>query len=84
MNERSSLFGEGALAALNNPDDDSEEPKGAPENLHHQNLHERVRILGIRDRTSTSWNSHTNSELNWSYPQKRLEKPTEIPVQNRA
>lgn len=54
MNERSSLFGEGALAALNNPDDDSEEPKGAPENLHHQNLHERVRILGIRDRTSTS------------------------------
>lgn len=81
---RWSLFWKSALTALDNPDDDSEKSERTPEDLHHQDLHEGVRVLGISDRTTTARYSNTHAECLNPYPQNRFEKPTEIPVQKRA
>jgi len=58
----SGILGEGAVCALDDAHDHSEQPQCAPEDLHYQDLHEGVRVLRIGDRAPAPRHSHADSE----------------------
>ena len=79
-----SAFGKRSVSALDIAHNGSEKTQSTPEDLHHEDLHKRIRVLGVCDGASRPRDTNANTESSKEYPQKRLLKPTEMPVQKRA
>lgn len=61
---KSASLGESSFTTLDDPHYNSKQPESTAENLDHQDLHERIGILGISDCTPTTRHTHTNPKSN--------------------
>lgn len=62
MDLGSGVLGEGAVCALDDAHDHSEQSQRAAEDLDDQDLHEGVRVLRIGDGAPAPGNSHADAE----------------------